>query len=106
MSIDQRFLTAIAIMASIAYGCRVAGLLVGTYLGESPKLRHILDLLPACAIAAVLAPSLGTMRLVQGCALLVSIAVFLLSSRFLLALTLGTVVLLAERWSGVLPFSP
>ncbi len=104
MSIDQRFLIAIAIMAFVAYGCRVAGLLVGTYLGESPKLRQLLDLLPACAIAAVLGPSLGTMTFVQGCALLVSIAVFLVSSQFLLALTLGTVVLLAERWLGHLPF--
>ena len=104
MSIDQRFLVAIAIMALIAYGCRVAGLLVGTCLGESPKLRHILDLLPACAIAAVLGPSFGTMTSVQGAALLVSIAVFLMSSRFLLALTLGTAVLLAGRWQGGLPF--
>jgi hypothetical protein len=40
------------------------------------------------------------MTVVQGAALLVSIAVFLMSSRFLLALTLGTVVLLAERWPG------
>ncbi|MEA2943360.1 MAG: hypothetical protein QOD09_3889 [Bradyrhizobium sp.] len=98
MSIDQRFLIAIATMALIAYGCRVAGLLVGTCLGESAKLRRILDLLPACAIAAVLGPSLGAMTVVQGGALLVSVAVFLMSSRFLLALTLGTVVLFAERW--------
>ena len=104
MSIDQRFLIAIATMAFIAYGCRVAGLLVGTYLGESPRLRHILDLLPACAIAAVLGPSLGTMTFAQGGALSVSIAVFLVSSRFLLALTLGTVVLLAEGWLGLVPF--
>jgi uncharacterized membrane protein len=103
MSIDQRFIVAVAMMAFIAYGCRVAGLLVGTWLGESPKLRHILDLLPACAIAAVLGPSLGTMTLVQGAALLVASAVFLMSSRFLLALTLGTVVLLAGRWPGLLP---
>jgi uncharacterized membrane protein len=104
MSIDQRFLVAIATMAFIAYGCRIAGLLVGTYLGESAKLRRILDLLPACAIAAVLGPSLGAMTLVQGGALLVSVAVFLMSSRFLLALTLGTVVLLGERWMGAFPF--
>ena len=103
MSIDQRFLVAVAMMAVIAYGCRVAGLLVGTYLGESPKLRHILDLVPACAIAAVLGPSFGTMTSVQGAALLVASAVFLMSSRFLLALTFGTGVLLAGRWPGLLP---
>src|SRR4051812_20865803 len=100
MSIDQRFLVAIAVMAFIAYGCRVAGLLVGIWLGDSPGLRRILDLLPACAIAAVLGPSLGTMTFVQGAALSASIAVFLVSSRFLLALTLGAVVLLAGRWPG------
>src|ERR1043165_256567 len=104
MSIDQRFVVAIASMAFIAYGCRVAGLLVGTYFGENPRLRHILDLLPACAIAAVLGPSLGTMTFVQGGALLVSTAVFLLSSQFLLALTLGTVVLMAARWLELFPF--
>src|SRR4051794_28386669 len=104
MSIDQRFVIALATMALIAYACRVAGLLVGTYLGENERLRHILDLLPACAIAAVLGPSLGTMTAVQGSALLVSVAVFAISSRFLLALTLGTVVLLAERWVGVVGF--
>src|SRR4051812_38533171 len=74
MSIDQRFVIAIATMALIAYACRVAGLLVGTCLGDSDRLRHILDLLPACAIAAVLGPSLGSMTLVQGGALLVSVA--------------------------------
>src|SRR4051812_28832103 len=104
MSIDQRFTAAIATMALIAYACRVAGLLVGTYLGASAKLRRILDLLPACAIAAVLGPSLGAMTAVQGSALLVSVAVFAISSRFLLALTLGTVVLLAGRWLGVVGF--
>src|ERR1044072_4208407 len=104
MSIDQRFLIAIATMAVIAYGCRVAGLLVGPYLGDSPRLRHILDLLPACAIAAVLGPSLGTMTFVQGGGRLASNAVFLIGSRFLLALTAGTAVLLAGRWLGLFPF--
>ena len=50
MSIDTRFLIAIAIMAAIAFGCRAAGLIVGTYLGDSQKLRQFLDILPACAI--------------------------------------------------------
>ncbi|MBX9651143.1 MAG: AzlD domain-containing protein [Xanthobacteraceae bacterium] len=85
-------------MASIAFGCRVAGLIVGTYLGDSRKLRQFLDILPACAMGAVLGPSLGAMTLVQSIALLVSAAVHLATSRFLLALALGTAVLLSQRW--------
>lgn len=98
MSIDERFLIAIAIMASVAFGFRVAGLLVGTYLGDSPKLHRILDILPTCAIGAVLGPSLGSMTLVQVLALAVAAAVFWLSSRFLFALIIGTAILLSDQW--------
>lgn len=98
MPIDARFSVAIAIMAAVAFGCRVLGLIVGTYLGESQKLRRFLDILPACAMGAVLGPTLGTMTLVQSIAILVSSLVYLASLRFLLALALGTVVLLSEQW--------
>ena len=98
MSIDTRFLIAIAIMAAIAFGCRAAGLIVGTYLGNSQKLRQFLDILPACAMGAVLGPSLGSMTLTQSIALLVSAAVHLATSRFLLSLALGTAVLLCQSW--------
>jgi uncharacterized membrane protein len=98
MSVDARFSVAIAIMAVIAFGCRVAGLIVGTYLGDSRKLRQFLDILPACAMGAVLGPSLGAMTLAQTIAIVVSAAVHLATSRFLLALALGTAVLLAEQW--------
>lgn len=98
MSIDTRFSVAIAIMAAVAFGCRVAGLIVGTNLGNSRKLRQFLDILPACAMGAVLGPSLGTMTLVQSIAIIFSAGVHLATSRFLLALALGTAVLLSERW--------
>ena len=98
MSIDARFLIAILIMATIAFSCRVAGLIIGTHLGGSTKLRRFLDILPACAIGAVLGPTLADMTLIQSLAIVVSTLVYLLSSRFLLALTLGTTVLLCEKW--------
>ncbi|MDX2290148.1 MAG: AzlD domain-containing protein [Hyphomicrobiaceae bacterium] len=98
MPIDTRFSIALAIMAVVAFGCRVAGLIVGTHLGDNPGLRRFLDILPACAMGAVLGPSLAVMTLVQAIAILVSCAVFLASTRFLLALALGTAVLLSERW--------
>lgn len=98
MSIDLRFSVAIAIMATVAFGCRAAGLIVGTYLGDGGKLRQILDILPACAMGAVLGPTLGAMTLAQSIALLVSVSVYLASSRFLPALASGTAVLLSETW--------
>ena len=98
MSIDTRFSIAIAIMAAVAYGCRVAGLIVGTSLGDNPRLRRLLDILPACAMGAVLGPSLAAMTFVQTIAVLVSALVYLATRWFLLALALGTGVLLSERW--------
>ncbi|MFM9941072.1 MAG: AzlD domain-containing protein [Hyphomicrobiaceae bacterium] len=98
MSIDARFSVAIAIMGAVALGCRVGGLIVGTYLGDSQKLRQFLDILPACAMGAVLGPSLGAMTMAQTIAIVVSAAVHLATSRFLHALALGTVVLLSEKW--------
>lgn len=98
MPIDTRFSIAIAIMAVVAYGCRVAGLIVGTHLGESPNLRRFLDILPASAMGAVLGPLLVAMTLVQSIAVAISALAFLATSRFLLALALGTTVLLCEKW--------
>jgi uncharacterized membrane protein len=57
MPIDARFSVAIAIMAAVAFGCRVVGLIGGTHLGESQKLKRFLDILPACAMGAVLGPT-------------------------------------------------
>lgn len=98
MPIDTRFSIALTVMAAVAFGCRVAGLIVGTHLGDNPGLRRFLNMLPACAMGAVLGPSLDAMTPVQAIAVTVSAVVFLTSSRFLLALALGTAVLLSERW--------
>lgn len=98
MPIDARFSVAIAIMAAVVFGCRAVGLIVGTHLVASQTLRRFLDILPACAMGAVLGPTLGAMTLVQSVAILVSALVYIASSRFLLALALGTAVLVSETW--------
>lgn len=102
MPIETRFSIALAIMAVVAFGCRISGLVVGTHLGDKASLRRFLDMLPACAMGAVLGPSLAAVTFVQAAAVLVSAIVFLATTRFLLALGLGTVVLLSERWITVL----
>ena len=98
MNVEERFTIAIGIMAVVAFGCRAGGLVVGTRLGESPKLRRLFDMLPACAMGSVLGPSLVAMTVIQAVALGVSGLIFLASKRFLLALVFGTAVLLCERW--------
>ena len=104
MSIDERFLISIAIMAVIAFSFRAGGLLVGTYFGNTPRLRRVFDILPACAIASVLGPSLGAVTPLQAVALITAAAIFMLSSRFLVALTIGTAILLADQWVALLKF--
>ena len=94
MPIDARFLSAVVLMAVVAYSCRVFGLLLGTYFGDNANVRRVLDVLPACAIAAVIGPQIVSMTLIQMMALSTSAGVYILSSRFLLALVLGTTVLL------------
>lgn len=98
MTIDARFSIAIATMAIVAFGCRVVGLIVGTSMGDNPNLRRFLDLLPACAMGAVLGPAMVAMTFVQSVAAIVSAVVFLASGRFLLALAVGSAVLMCERW--------
>jgi uncharacterized membrane protein len=98
MTMDTRFAISIAIMAAVAFACRAIGLIVGTHLGDSPKLRRFLDILPACAMGAVLGPSLAAMTTVQALAVVVSAATYLASARFLPALALGTAVLLCAGW--------
>ena len=91
--VDERFLLAIALMAAAAYGCRLLGLLVGTWAGQSAGLRRVLDALPASAMAAVIAPALVGAAPVELAAAGTTAALFLASGRFLVALSAGTAVL-------------
>lgn len=98
MTLDERFLFALVISAVITFSCRLVGFLIGTYLGEVGTLKRVLDLLPTCAIGAVLGPILVTASLHQAIALGVSASVFLVTSKFFLSLCLGTIVLLLSQY--------
>ncbi|MEM7774712.1 MAG: AzlD domain-containing protein [Pseudomonadota bacterium] len=96
MTVDERFAIAIGVMAAIAFGCRATGLLIGTFIGENPRLRRLLDILPTCAIGAVIGPSLSGVSFLQAVALTVAAVIFVFSTRFLIALLAGTAVLLSS----------
>lgn len=85
---------ALAIMAAVTFACRLAGYVIGARISNAPRLSRLLDILPACAIAAVVGPAIAANPF-QSLSLVVAGAVFLLSSRFLLALAVGTAALLA-----------
>ncbi len=90
---NERFLMAVIVMAFVTFSCRFLGYLIGILFGDRPRLRRLLEILPTCAIAAVIGPAMATITLVESIALTSAAAVFLLSSRFLLSLSLGAAVL-------------
>jgi uncharacterized membrane protein len=67
--------------------------LIGTYLGEIASLKRFLDILPTCAIGAVLGPILVTMSVQQSFALVAAALLFIATSRFLLSLSVGVLML-------------
>jgi len=90
---DDRFLAAMIVMATVTFACRLTGFLLGTVSGENRKIRRVLDTVPACAIGAVIGPAVAANPM-QALSLLLAGAVFLVFSRFLLALAIGTAALL------------
>lgn len=92
---DTRFALAVAVMAAVTLSCRIGGLLIGTRLGGVPRVRQLLDVLPTCAIGAVLGPLAAAADWPQALALATTGGLYLLSGRFLLSLMAGTAILLA-----------
>ena len=83
----------ILLMGGVAYATRVAGFLLASLLGDRPHIRSVLDVLPVCALAAVLAPAAlegGPMDLA---ALIVTGITYHFSSHVMLSLALGLTVL-------------
>lgn len=98
MTMDSVFVTATIVMAAVALACRLSGLLIGIRIGEGARMRRFLDILPACAMGAVVGPFLASASMWETASLIVGAGVFLLSARFMLSLWAGTAVLLGSYW--------
>lgn len=83
----------ILMMGTIAYATRVAGFLLASILGDRPHLRSVLDVLPVCALAAVLAPAALEGGPIDLAALIVTGITYHFSSHVMLSLILGLTVL-------------
>ena len=81
-------------MGAITYGTRAAGVLVAPRLAKSERIRQVLEILPGCAIAAILVPAALRGGPVELAALAVTVAVQMSTGRVLLSLTLGLVTLI------------
>jgi len=106
MSPDARFAWAIAVMAAVTLGCRLAGFAIGERLSATPRLRRFLDLLPAAAIGAVLGPAAAHATALEWAALGAAAAVYGLSARLLPAFLAGSAVLLAGPAIAALAGTP
>lgn len=85
---------AILMMGAITYATRITGVVLATHLAGSPKIRRVLDSLPGCAIAAILAPAAVRGSFVELVALAATVAVQWLTGRTFLALALGLAILI------------
>ncbi len=85
----------IFMMGAITYGTRVAGVLLAPRLAKSERVRQVLDIMPGCVIAAILAPAALRGGPVELAALAITVAAQFLTGRVLVSLTLGLVTLIS-----------
>lgn len=86
---------AILMVALIVFSSRLGGYLLGSRIAEDGVLRRLFDVLPGCAIAAVVAPVIFRANPVEIVALAVSSALLWFTSSMGLALGVGLGLLIA-----------
>lgn len=56
MSVETESWIAIVLVALVVFTSRLSGYFLGSWVKEGGRLRRLFDVLPGCAIAAVIAP--------------------------------------------------
>ncbi len=95
MSEDISAYLAIVMIAAIVFSSRLAGYLLGSRVAEDGALRRLFDVLPGCAIAAVVAPVIFQAGPVELVALVAASALLWFSGSTGLALAAGIALLIA-----------
>lgn len=93
---DRQFALAIVVMFVVTFGCRSGGLIIGRLAHDNQKLRRVLEILPACAIGAVIAPLFLTATVTEIAAVAVAIVTQIATNRFLPSLLLGSLILMSS----------
>lgn len=86
---------AIAMIVTIVFASRLGGYLLGARISEDGLLRRLFDVLPGCAIAAVVAPVIVRATPVEMAALAAASLLLWFTSSTGLALGSGLAVLIA-----------
>jgi len=88
-------LPAIALVALAVYGVRFVGLAIAPVLARSRTATELFEILPVCALAAILAPAAAEADGFELAALIFGVAAFLWKNNALLAMILSLGVLAA-----------
>ncbi|WP_416896569.1 MAG: AzlD family protein [Minwuia sp.] len=86
---------AIAMITAIVFASRLGGYLLGSTVREGTRLRRLFDVLPGCAIAAVVAPMIVRAQPVEMVALAVASLLLWFTASIGLALASGLALLVA-----------
>lgn len=89
----------IAVLALFTYLTRISGYLLGSRIQEGSRVHQVIQTLPGCAIAAVLAPSLIHGSPLEITAILSGVLYFHFTNQLLGGLAVGLVIsILGTHW--------
>lgn len=90
----------IGLIALVVFTMRYAGILLGTVLaGSSPKVQRVINALPGCAMAAVVAPAALRGSPTDIAAVAITFGLYLWTGRTILCLLVGvSLCILGAHW--------
>ena len=97
MSHDYSVVITIAVMAIIVYSTRIGGYLLGLSVRNIPGIKPILEVLPGCALMAVIVPSIRHGNVAELLAMLFVVALMWMTDNVALATSVGVAVLLFSQ---------
>lgn len=93
---DPMGIVTVLAMAAVVYGTRISGLLLAPLINRFTGVRDLLEILPGCALIAVLAPAVARGTPGEILAVLVTALVYWVTGKTLVSLALGLALVLAS----------
>ncbi len=90
-------LITIAISALLTYGLRFGGLLLGSKLQKSPKIRYFMEALPGTILLSLVAPEIFKSGIWGGVAALSTALCTYITKNVFIAMIIGVVIVAASR---------
>lgn len=92
-------LAAILAMAAVTWGCRAGGLLLAGWLPRGGRAGQVLEQLPGCVMAALVAPEVLSGGPAEGAAAAVTVVVMAITRSLPAAMAAGIAAVALMRWS-------